>query len=222
VEVPRGAGAAGAARILAQRDRREEDRALDRPRQAEEVLAYLEVAPGMNVAVLAAGAGYFMELIARSVGLNGRIFARNPPSLLAENGLDQAWNERLAAPAGARVIRIDEELGRPLAVDGLDLVFLDLDYAIVATRGGDSAAVNAVAWNALRQGGRFVVVEREGDLAQARQTIESHGFHLAGEGRFLRPGANPTDWSLADARLPPPVQAGASGENRVFLTFVKP
>ena len=176
----------------------------------------------MNVAVLAPGSGYFMELIARSVGSDGRIFARNPPSLLAESGLDQAWNERLAQPAGARVIRIDEELGRPLAVDGLDLVFLDLDYAIVATRGGDFAALNAAAWNALRRGGRFVVVEREADLAQTRQTIESHGFRLAGEGRFLRSGANPTDWSLAETRTTLAVQAGTSGENRVFLTFAKP
>ena len=218
VEVPSQANAARVATVLAERDRRADDRSLDGPRQAAEVLAYLDVAPGMNVAVLAPGSGYLMELVARSVGLDGRVFARNPPSLLIASGLGPAWDERLARPAGARVIRIDDELGKPLAVNWLDLVFLGHEYAPLGARGVDSSAVNAVAWNALRPGGRFVVVDRADVAGETRQAVESHGFRFAGEGEFLRSGASPTDWGDAEARG----GAAAAGEKRVFLTFTKP
>ena len=214
VQVPSASNATRVAQVLAQPDRKAEDRALDGPRQATEVLSYLDVSPGMDVAVLAPGSGYFMELLARSIGLDGRLFARNPPSFLASSGLEQAWDERLERPAGARVVRIDDELGKQLAVHGLDLVFLDHDYAKLAARGADSSSVDSSVWNALKQDGRFVVIEREADAPRTRQAIESHGFRLAGEGRFLRPGATPSDWGQSE-RL-------AVDEKQVFLTFVKP
>ena len=137
VEVPSGIAA-----ILAQPDWSAADRALDEPRQAAEILAYLDVSPGLNVAVLAPGSGYFLDLAARSVGLNGRIFARNPPLLLAASGLGAAWDARLSQPAGARVIRIDDELGKQLAVQWLDLVFLDHDYAGLRQSAIDPSAVD--------------------------------------------------------------------------------
>jgi predicted methyltransferase len=214
VEVPAASNAARVAAVLAQPGRRADDRALDEARQAAEVLSYLDVAPGMDVAVLAPGNGYFMELVARSVGIDGRLFARNPPSLVASSGLGQAWDERLARPAGARVVLIDDDLGKPLAVHGLDLVFLDHDYAELGAHGVQPSAVNAATWNALREGGRFVAVEREAEAANTRQAIESHGFRLEGEGRFLRSGTNPCDWTEAEP--------ARGAEKRIFLTFVKP
>jgi predicted methyltransferase len=212
VEVPSGSTPARVADILAEPDRSADDRALDEPRQAAEVLAYLDVSPGLNVAVLAPGSGYFLDLAARSVGLNGRLFARNPPSLLAASGLGDAWDARLSQPAGARVIRIDDELGKQLAVQWLDLVFLDHDYAALRKDGIDPSAVDLVAWNALHPGGRFVVAEREGDSAATRAEIERHGFRFSSEARFLRDGVDPTDWS----------GGGRSGQKSVLLTFTKP
>ncbi|MGO8995668.1 MAG: hypothetical protein ACLQVI_20345 [Polyangiaceae bacterium] len=207
VEVPSGIAA-----ILAQPDRSAADRALDEPRQAAEILAYLDVSPGLNVAVLAPGSGYFLDLAARSVGLNGRIFARNPPLLLAASGLGAAWDARLSQPAGARVIRIDDELGKQLAVQWLDLVFLDHDYAGLRQSAIDPSAVDLVAWNALHPGGRFVVAEREADSAATRAEIERHGFRFSSEARFLHEGVDPTDWG----------GGGPSGQKSVLLTFTKP
>ena len=124
-----------------------------------------------------------------------------------------AWDERLHRAAGARVVRIDDELWKPLTVDGLNLVFLDHEYASLAARGSDPAAATAAAWNALREGGRYVVVEKESEVSRTRQAIESHGFRFAGEGRFLRGGTSPSDWN----------EGAVSGAGaRIFLTFVKP
>jgi predicted methyltransferase len=215
VAVPSASNTARVAAVLAQPDRKPADRALDEPRQAADVLSFLDVTPGMDVAILAPGSGYFLELVARSIGLDGRLFARNPPSLLAESGLATAWDERLTRPTGARVVRIDDELGKQLAVHGLDLVFLDHDYAKLGAGGIDLPAVDASVWNALREDGRFVVVEREADALQTRRAIESHGFRLTGAGHFLKSGANPSDW---DPRPDP----AAAGERRVLFAFVKP
>jgi predicted methyltransferase len=213
VEVPSASNSGRVAAVLAEPDRKADDRALDGPRQAAEILAYLDVAPGMDVAVLAPGSGYLMELVARSVGIDGRLYARNPPALVQASGLGPAWDERLHRPAGARVVRIDDDLARPLTVSGLALVLLDHEYAELAQRGVDPAAVTATAWNALRAEGRYVVVERESDAAKTREAIESHGFRFLADGRFLRGGASPCDWNE---------QPVSGGGKRIFLTFVKP
>jgi predicted methyltransferase len=213
VEVPSASNSGRVEAVLAEPDRKTDDRALDGPRQAAEVLAYLDVAPGMDVAVLAPGSGYLMELVARSVGIDGRLYARNPPALVQASGLGPAWDERLHRPAGARVVRIDDDLARPLGVSGLSLVFLDHEYADLAQRGIDPAAVTAAVWNALREEGRYVVVERETEAPKTREVIESHGFRFTSEGRFLRSGGSPCDWNEG---------ALSGGGKRIFLTFVKP
>jgi predicted methyltransferase len=229
VEVPSGAPAVPARvnAVLAQPDRTAADRALDGPRQAAQVLAYLDVAPGSSVAVLAPGSGYTMELIARSVGPGGMVFARNPPFLLAASGLTEAWDARLAQPAGARVIRIDAELGKQLDAQALDLVFLDHDYAELRTHAVVPSAVVAGAWYALRSGGRFVVMEREAEAAETRGEIEGHGFRFESEGRFLRDGTDPSDWNrprsadMAQTQTSEARQARGA-EKSLFLMFLKP
>ncbi len=226
VEVPSAANAARVAAILTRDEggsRRGEDRRAARPgpRQAKDVAFVSRRVPGMDVAdVLAPGSGYFTELVARSVGIDGRLFARNPPSLVASGAVAHAWDERLTRPAGARVVRIDDELGKPLAVHGLDLVFLDHDYASLSARGVEPSALDAAVWNALREDGRFVVVEaRKGEDAATQRTIESHGFHLAKRGALPTPGSEPRpSWSeggTAGAR------SGSSSPSRSRSSFLE-
>jgi predicted methyltransferase len=217
VVVPSGAQARAAA-VLAEKGRPQADRAQDGPRQAADVLAYLNVTPGTSVAVLAPGSGYFMELLARSVGQAGRIFARNPPLLVTVNGLRGAWDERLGRPIGARVVRIDADLGTPLPVQALDLVFLDYDFAALKENAIVPSSVTTSAWYGLGAGGRFVVVARETEVGGTRREIEGQGFRFASEGDFLRDGASPCDWSDSS----PEHGATAPPSKRVFLTFEKP
>ena len=156
VEVPSGSTPARVADVLAEPDRSADDRALDEPRQAAEVLSYLDVTPGMNVAVLAPGSGYSMELIARSVGLEGRVFARNPPSLVAASGLGQVWISASPGRRGRASFASTTSWQSRSRWPGSIPVFLDHDYATLAARGVEPSAIDSVAWNALRAGGRFV------------------------------------------------------------------
>src|SRR5690349_21509998 len=77
---PPGAQAAPApdyAEIVAAPGRLAEDRALDATRRPAELLAFLQVRPGMRVAELGAMTGYTSELLARAVGPTGTVFAQN-------------------------------------------------------------------------------------------------------------------------------------------------
>jgi predicted methyltransferase len=67
------------AKIVASPDRRGADRMNDIRRKPEQMLAFIGVWPGMVVEDLSAGGGYTTELLARSVGSTGRVYAQVPP-----------------------------------------------------------------------------------------------------------------------------------------------
>jgi predicted methyltransferase len=169
--------------LLAQTDRSAADRALDGPRHAAELLTYLDVREGMSVAQLAAGSGYVTDLFARSIGPRGRVFAENPPSLVAARGLGAAWDARMAQPKEARVVRLDGEIGAPLPSYPLDVVYVGDDLGDLGSDGTKIAAVATTAWYRLAAGGRLVLAEREGDTA-GRAAIEGCGFRGVSEARF--------------------------------------
>src|SRR5262245_38553938 len=58
-------------------DRTADDRALDAGRRPAELLTFIGVRPGMRVADLGAGLGYTTELLARTVGPTGVVYAQN-------------------------------------------------------------------------------------------------------------------------------------------------
>jgi predicted methyltransferase len=221
--------------VLAQLDRTAEDRAFDDPRQAADVLTYLAVTPGMRVAELGSGGGYFTELLGRSVGRSGVVYAQNPQSLLARAPFAGAWTERLARPANARVVRDAREFSAPFPAEarGLDLVYLALFYRDLPSVGVDRRLMLANVLDALRPGGRLVTIDRATPrLGQARvdprvshveesrnerYEVERAGFHFVSEARFLRRSATPTDWDAVANDRPTPLET----QDRFLLTFVK-
>jgi predicted methyltransferase len=235
---PASAGAArpsgsSPAAVLAAPDRTEADRALDAGRHPEETLAFLGLAPGMQVADLGAGGGYTTELLARSVGPTGKVYGQNSAMLLGFAG--EAWKARLSRPALSNAVRVDREFDSPLPPEatGLDLVVMNAVYHDTVWMKTDRAAMNRAVFQALRPGGAFVVIDssaRPGsgaadaktfhriDEQLVRAEVLAAGFVLAAEGGFLRNPADTRDWSASP---------GAAGErrgtsDRFALRFVKP
>ena len=68
--------------LVAAPDRSAKDRSLDAGRHPAEMLALLDVRPGMRVADLGAGPGYTTELLARAVGSRGTVYLQNDPTWL--------------------------------------------------------------------------------------------------------------------------------------------
>src|SRR5262245_30213234 len=69
------------ATIVADPDRTDADRQIDKRRDPEKLLAFTGVRVAMKVLDMGAGGGYSTELLARSVGPTGIVYAQNAPNV---------------------------------------------------------------------------------------------------------------------------------------------
>src|SRR5207244_12166314 len=75
-------------------DRSAKDKELDAGRHPAQTLAFFGIAPGMEVAEIAAASGYTTELLARAVGPSGTVYGVNSKWIL-EKFAEKPWSERL-------------------------------------------------------------------------------------------------------------------------------
>lgn len=151
--------------------------ARDERDEANKVMELAEVTPGMTVADIGAGEGYYTVRLADRVGEAGRVLAQD---------IDRDALERL----GSRVEReslenISIKLGRAddpqLPVDSFDRIFLVHVYHEVS----EPYAFLWRMWPALSQGGEIIVVEAERPIGQRGIPhallfceFEAVGYHL--------------------------------------------
>lgn len=215
-------------------DRSAEDRALDQGRHPVQLLEFLELHPGMQVADIGAGMGYTTELLARAVAPNGVVYGQNSRFIL-ERFAERPWSERLTKPVMKSVLRVDREFDDPLPTEArdLDLVVNMLFYHDSVWMKTDRNLMNRSIYDALRPGGAYVVIDHSGkpdsgvkdaetlhriDEQVVRDEVQRIGFHLAAEGNFLRNPADTRDWNAS------PRGAGErrGTSDRFALKFVKP
>ncbi|WP_447979782.1 class I SAM-dependent methyltransferase [Candidatus Nitrospira bockiana] len=171
---------------------------LDRPERDQyqkpaEVIGALGLKPGMAVADLGAGSGYFTRRFAQAVTETGRVYAVDvEPEMLAYT---KDSLEHLHIPYTVQFI-----LARPdnptLPADSVDLIFLCNVYHHLEDRPAYFMNVKS----ALRAGGRVAIIdfyhdERSGDVGfprrhlVARETVIEEmakaGYHLLREHTFL-------------------------------------
>lgn len=215
--------------VVASPDRSDADRKTDERRKPDMLLAFAGVRPGMKVLEVGAGAGYSAELLARSVGPQGRVYAHNSPDAIARF-IKTRFDERAAKPVMANVVKAVREFDDPVPGDvrDFDLVTMLYEYHDTPAMGIDRAKMNRRIFDALRRGGHFVVVDHAAkagagvgagktlhriDEALVRQEIEAAGFQFVAAADFLR---NPDDTREATS-------ARATFRVDAFvLKFVKP
>ena len=98
--------------MVANPDRSDADRNMDARRKPELLLAFAGVRPGMKVLELGAGAGYSAELLARSVGPQGVVYAQKSPEAIA-HFIKTRFDERAAKPAMRNVVKLIREFDDP-------------------------------------------------------------------------------------------------------------
>jgi predicted methyltransferase len=215
-------------------DRSPDDRALDAGRHPDRLLAFFAIAPGMRVAELGAGGGYTTELLARTVGAGGKVYAQNSPFIL-ERFAEKPWSERLAKPVMSNVVRSDRELDAPFPPDAkdLDAVVIVLFYHDSVWMKADRDAMNRAVFTALKAGGVYGIVDHSGrsgtgvsevqtlhriEEAFVREEVQRAGFVLDGEAGFLRNPSDARDWNAS------PRTAGErrGTSDRFVLRFKKP
>jgi predicted methyltransferase len=216
------------AAIVAAPDRTEADRQTDQRRKPEVLLAFTGAAPGMKVLDMGAGGGYSTELIARTVGPTGTVYAQDS----AENAerMRERFDVRLQKPVAKNVVRTVRPFDDPLPAEvrDLDLITFFFFYHDTTYMAVDRARMNRRLFEALKPGGVLVIADHSAvagagtaigntlhriEEAALRREVEAAGFRLIGEGNFLR--------SPQDSR-PTRVFRPESRVDEFVLTFQKP
>lgn len=148
-----GAGAAIAAAVADSR-RPEADTSRDAVRKPAEIVAFAGVHPGMTIAEIAPGGGYYTRLLAAAVGPQGKVYAMVPAFFASRPGGLDAINA-LAAEYGNVEVVVVQGFDSITVPQPVDLVWTTENYHDLAN--GNIAGVNAAALNALKPGGIYFV-----------------------------------------------------------------
>jgi len=152
------------------------DKARDGGRKPAEVMAFLGVEPGMTVIDVIAAGGYYTEVLSRTVGPRGKVYAQNPAAVLkfSDGANDKALALRLADNRLPNVIRWDREatnLG--IAPDSIDVALTALNFHDVYNSSGKDAAVGfaKLIFAVLKPGAVFGVIDHEGAAAADNKSL---------------------------------------------------
>ncbi len=183
-------------------DRPADEKARDEARRPFDVLTLLGLQAGMTVVDVAAGGGWYTEVLSAAVGPNGKVISQIGPRALEQNN---------GAPADAARARA-QRLGNvePAFVNMEDLQHGIADAAVTALNLHDQANNSEEAgvaflrniYNVLKPGAQAVVIDHAGspgannrdlhrlDPAVARDLIEKAGLEVVTQSDILQ---NPAD-----------------------------
>lgn len=184
---------------IAHPDRPAEDKARDADRKPYEVLSFFGIKPGMKVAELMTGTGYYAELLGRAVGAEGRVYAQNNDFVV--NRFDMsALDARTKQLSHVTHLKAElDELGLPEGE--LDAVLMVLFYHDTYWMDVDRAKMNKQIFDALKPGGVYGIVDHfaedgsgerdvkslhRGDAEMIKKDILAAGFEFDGESDVLR------------------------------------
>jgi predicted methyltransferase len=209
--------------VIASPLRTDQDRRMDASRNPAQFLPFTEVRPGMVALDVSAGGGYTSQLLALSVGPEGRLFAQRPAP-------GDALTKRLAERPQANFIPLYRPFEDPIPADApkFDLITLVNNYHDIVNLPIDRATMNRRLFSALKPGGRFVIVDhsaKQGAGLSVTRTLHridrdavvaevtQAGFALDAEGQFLRNTADTREASSGDGQV---------NTDKFVLRFVKP
>jgi predicted methyltransferase len=196
------------AAVVAAGDRTDADRQTDARRKPAELMTFARIKTGMRVLDMAAGGGYSTELLARTVGPTGQVYAQD--GLEPNERAKAAFDKRMASPAMAKVVRLVRPFDDPLPADAapFDAITFFFYYHDTTYMAVDRPTMNKRLFAALKPGGLLIIADhaaKAGEGTSVARTlhrieesalkaeIESAGFKLVATGDFLRHPEDPHD-----------------------------
>ncbi len=169
----------GCSLAAAQDQRTAADRERDERERPAEVLDFAGIAPGMQVADVFGGAGYYSELLWQKVGNAGKVLlVNNPPyARYARQGLEARFAEGRLAAVEQREVP-SEALGLDAgSLDAIVMVMAFHDLYWVAPEEGwpaiDADAFIAQLRDALKPGGVLLIVDHAAQPGTGAQGVGS-------------------------------------------------
>ncbi len=184
---------------VAEPTRPDADKARDALRKPAEVLAFAGVKPGMTIAEMAPGGGYYTRLLAKAVGPKGKVYALVSAAQAARPGGLDGVNAVVAANPNVTIVTIDyPALSLP---EKVDLVWTTENYHDFHNGPTANIAVlDKAVFDALKPGGIFYVEDHSAapgagldatsslhrmDEAIAKSELTAAGFKIDAEGDVL-------------------------------------
>lgn len=197
-------------------------RANDAKRKPAETLAFAGVAPGMRIAEIFPGEGYYTRMLSRAVGPTGRIY------VIPWSEPNTGGSRQLAlSPVYGNITGFFENLLAFRPVPPVDMIWTTQNYHDIASP--QRAQVNQVLFRALKPGGTYFILDHAAvdgsgyaslplhriDVALVKKEVAQAGFVFVAESDLLR---NP-----ADDRRRSAFDASVRGQTDQFLLkFLKP
>ena len=225
-------GEVGLAERLAADGRAVADKKRDAGRKPADVVAFLDVEPGMTVVDLIAAGGYYSEVLSLAVEGEGTVYAQNPPRFLQfrDGAYEKAMTRRLEGNRLPNVKRLDQDLSEvKLAPGTVDFAITALNFHDVYN-GSGSAAAQAFLGHVLKllkPGGVLGVIDHSGaagndnvklhriEEQKVRETAKQAGFEVVESSDLLR---NPAD-DLSNGVFDPAIRGHT---DRFLLKLRKP
>jgi predicted methyltransferase len=215
------------AAAVADTARPDTDKARDATRKPAETVAFAGVKPGMTVAELGPGRGYYTRILAKAVGPTGKVYAIATTAQAARPGGLDALNALAAAYPNIKVVTVDYPT--MMLPEKADLFWTTENYHDFHNNGGDIAALDKAVFNNLKPGGIFYVEDHSAapgaglaatsqvhrmDEAVAKSELTAAGFRLDGEGDLLH--------NAADDRAGSNSESGHFASDRFMLRMKRP
>jgi predicted methyltransferase len=171
-----GNGSTAISAALTHSDRPAADRDQDSARLPQDVLQLAGIEPGMQIADLMAGSGWYSEIMARVVGSQGHVYAHNNATSTGIFG--EALSQRLDDSGLNNVTSIVSELEAPNLPSGqLDAVFMVKFYHDTFWMEVDRATMNAKIFESLKPGGIFLVIDHSAEAGSEDRDTAADGLH---------------------------------------------
>ena len=213
---PRPSLAQDYAAVIAASDRSDADRQTDKRRDPVKLLSFTSAKPGMTVLDMGAGGGYSTELMARAVGLAGKVYAQDHD--VAPRAKER-FEARMKTDAMKNVTALDRPFDDPLPEDvsNVDLITFFFFYHDTTYMQVDRAAMNKKLFAALKPGGLLIIADHSAkpgagttvgktlhriEESTLRSEVEAAGFRLAASADFLRHPEDPRDERVFQPKVP--------------------
>jgi predicted methyltransferase len=207
----------------------------DVDRKPAAMLEFAGIKPGMSVADLIPGSGYFTRLFSAAVGPSGKVYAvatAKPADAPADAPDRSAAVRAIAADPHYANVTVDVvHLKEFSLAPPVDVVWTSQNYHdLHNVKDLDVVAFDKAVFAALKPGGVFIVLDHSAEAGSGfrdtstlhrideeavKKEVESAGFKFAGESQVLRNKDDPRTAKVFDA--------GIRGHTDQFiLKFVKP
>lgn len=209
--------------------RSDDDRARDATRRPAEVLALAGIVPGMQIADLMAGGGWYTEVLARVVGPRGRVYSHN--NAISKQRYGSLLRQRLRNSALSNVYPVSLELDQlEFPASSLDAAFLVQFYHDTYWMGVNRAAMNRAVFSSLKPGGVFLIIDHSAKADSGPRDVEtlhrvdeeivekellSAGFELVRKSDLLRNNRDNRSESVFDDSI-------RGKTDRFLLVFKRP